>query len=82
MMFTADNFQVPMLLHDQPPPGVPAMKQHKKAISCDCENAARRAQLLITTKDKKAVKAIHAFLRFQISDHKTGDSTEISKDKP
>jgi len=56
------------------------MKQHKKAIYCDFENAARRAQLRITTKDKKAVKAIHAFLRFQISDHKTCNSTEISKE--
>lgn len=82
MMFTAGNFQVPMLIHDQVPPGVPAMKQLKTAISYDFENAAQGAQIRITTKDKKAVKAIHAFLRFQISDHKTGDSTEIGKDKP
>ena len=31
----------------------------------------------IVTSDAEALEAIHAFLRFQITDHKTGDPLEV-----
>jgi hypothetical protein len=39
----------------------------------------------IVTKDAAALKAAHDFLKFQIADHKTGDSTTVvdrPKEKP
>jgi len=35
---------------------------------------------MIETANPKALKAIHEFLRFQIAEHQTGDSTEIADD--
>jgi hypothetical protein len=35
------------------------------------------AKIQITTVNPEALQAIHAFLRFQISDHQTGDATEV-----
>jgi hypothetical protein len=33
----------------------------------------------ILTKDPDALAAVHRFLKFQIADHQTGDSTDIRK---
>jgi len=33
--------------------------------------------VVISSKDRKALTAIHQFLRFQIEEHKTGDSVEV-----
>jgi hypothetical protein len=33
----------------------------------------------IITTDAEALKAVHAFLKFQIADHKTGDSPVVRK---
>jgi len=33
----------------------------------------------IVTNDESALQALHDFLRFQIRDHKTGDSMEVGK---
>ena len=34
-------------------------------------------KILIFSDNREALQAIHAFLRFQISDHRTGDATEV-----
>jgi hypothetical protein len=33
----------------------------------------------ITTKNKEALAAVYDFLRFQIADHRTGDTEEITE---
>jgi hypothetical protein len=76
-MFADGNFEAPMLIHDQAPPGVPVMQAGKKAISYVYEDTPSGAEIKISTKDVKAVAAIHDFLRFQISEHQTGDSGEV-----
>jgi hypothetical protein len=35
--------------------------------------------VVATTKDRKALAAIHEFLRFQIADHRTGDPGKIER---
>jgi hypothetical protein len=42
------------------------------------EETPNGGRVRITTKDTEALAAIHEFLRFQIEDHRTGDSTGIS----
>ena len=74
-MFTDSNFEIPMLIHDQTPPGVPAMKRLSGQIQYRYEKTALGGRVRITTKNAEAVEAIHEFLRFQIADHKTGDPT-------
>lgn len=77
--FAVGDFTAPMMIHAQNPPGVPAMKRLKAAIKYQFEETERGGRVRIATGDAKALAAIHEFLRFQISDHKTGDSTEVEK---
>ncbi len=78
-MFAEGNFNAPMLIHDQAPPGVPVMQELKGEITYNFEEIDRGAAVRISTKNPTALKAIHDFLRFQIKEHKTGDSLDISK---
>jgi hypothetical protein len=76
-MFAEGNFNAPMLIHDQTPPGVPAMQKLQGDIQYDFEEIDRGAAVRISTKNPAALKAIHDFLRFQIKEHKTGDPLDI-----
>jgi len=78
-MFAEGNFNAPMLIHDQTPPGVPVMQELKGEIKYNFEEIDRGAAVRISTKNATALKAIHDFLRFQIKEHKTSDSLDIGK---
>ena len=78
-MFASGNFNAPMLVHDQTPPGVPVMQKLKSEITYSFEETERGATVRISTKNAEALQAIHEFLRFQIKEHKTGDSLEASQ---
>jgi hypothetical protein len=82
MMFAGGDFEAPMLIHDQVPPGVSVMKQKGKAISWTYGDTPAGGQVLIVTADAEARAAIYEFLRFQIEDHHTGDSTAVTNPKP
>jgi hypothetical protein len=77
MMFADGNFNAPMLIHDQTPPGVPVMQELKGEIKYNYEEIDRGAAVRISTTNPAALKAIHDFLRFQIKEHKTGDSVDV-----
>jgi hypothetical protein len=72
--FAAGDFRLPMFIHAQTPPGVATMKRLKSQISYSYEPTAAGGRVTISTKEAKALTAIHAFLRFQIADHQTGDA--------
>jgi hypothetical protein len=76
-MFTEGNFSLPMFIHDAVPPGVETMKRLKDQIVYSAENTSKGAQVRINTNNPEAVKAIHHFLRFQITEHRTGDSMDV-----
>jgi hypothetical protein len=78
-MFSEGDFQAPMLIHDRVPPGVPVMKSKKALIRWTYEETGVGGRVLIATKDPEAISAIHAFLRFQIEDHRTGDPLTVQK---
>jgi hypothetical protein len=78
-MFAAGDFSAPMLIHPQNPPGTTEMKRLRAAIQYRLENTEQGGRIRITTKNSDALQAVHAFLRFQIADHQTGDSNEVSK---
>jgi hypothetical protein len=73
-MFSANNFEIPMLIHDRIPPGMPIMKQKRAEISYTFQPTEHGAHVRIKTVDPEALKAVHEFLTFQIEDHRTGDS--------
>lgn len=49
------------------------LKKVKDAVSYNFEEISSGAKVRIQTSDKKALSAVHDFLRFQIADHHTGD---------
>ena len=78
-MFTAGDFSAPMLIHAQNPPGTEGMKPLRNMIEYKVESTEKGARIHIITKDAEALHAVHEFLRFQIADHQTGDSAEVTK---
>ncbi len=80
-MFAAGDFNAPMLIHDRVLPGVPEMKRLKDEISYQYSDLERGGSVRITTQNPEALKAVHQFLRFQISDHQAGDSLQVGANK-
>jgi hypothetical protein len=76
-MFSEGNFAVPMLVHDETPPGTEVMRQLKNEISYRYEEIERGASVRISTKSPEALAAVHEFLRYQIKEHQTGDPLEL-----
>lgn len=74
--FQSGDFNIPMFVHDQTPPGVPVMTKLREQITYKYEEAANGGRVLISSKNPGAVSAVHEFLRFQIKEHKTGDMLE------
>jgi hypothetical protein len=75
--FAGGNFEIPMFVHDETPPGVSVMISKKDRIQYRFEPEELGGRVVITTSDAEALSAVHEFLRFQIRDHQTGDALEI-----
>ena len=77
-MFSNGDFSTPMFIHDGIPPGVTTMKLMKTVIHYTYEETPMGGRVRIKSEDPVAIAAIHDFLRFQITEHKTGDSLETA----
>jgi hypothetical protein len=75
--FAAGDFDVPMFIHDTTPTGAPVMAKLRDQIHYLYTDTPSGAKIQISTTNPAALEAVHAFLRFQISDHQTGDATEV-----
>ena len=71
--FAAGDFSMPRRIHDVLPPGAAIMRERKDVITYVYAPEPEGGVVKITTTDAEARAAIHAFLRFQIRDHGTGD---------
>ena len=76
-MFAAGDFTAPFLIHSQDPPGAHVMTARKTEITYTLEALPAGARVRIVTANGDALDAIHQFLRFQITDHRTGDPLTI-----
>jgi hypothetical protein len=79
-MFSEGDFNIPMFIHDTTPPGVATMEKLHSEIHYQYEQTDAGAKIMIRTANLKALKAVHEFLQFQISEHHTGDRTEVRND--
>ena len=67
-----------MLVHDSKNvPGTKAMTERKGAIRYQYVETANGGRVDILTSDPAALAAVHQFLTFQITEHKTGDPTTV-----
>jgi hypothetical protein len=71
--FQSGDFNIPMFVHDQTPPGVPVMVRMKDQIRYRYEEIDNGGRVVISSKQPEAVTAVQEFLRFQITEHRTGD---------
>ncbi len=67
--FKAGDFDKPMFIHAETPPGVPDMTRLKAAISYTYEDLPRGGRVTIASADATAIEAVHAFLKFQQQEH-------------
>ena len=75
--FQSGEFNIPMFVHDQTPPGVPEMTKLKGEIRYKYEPIENGGRVLISSRNPEAVAAVHDFLKFQITEHQTGDPLEL-----
>jgi len=70
-------------LREQFGEGVPGLeriaeaRQRKATITVRSSTPDEGSEIVFTTADPLALEGLHAFLRFQIADLNTGDSTEV-----
>lgn len=75
--FKSGDFNVPGFIHDQVAPGAKTMTALKKEIEYTFAETDHGGHVTISTANKKALKAIQDFLRFQITEHRTGDPLQL-----
>ncbi|MFY9608233.1 MAG: hypothetical protein WAU45_06395 [Blastocatellia bacterium] len=78
-LFAKGDFSLPMFTHGATPPGTPEMTRLKEDIKYTFEAIDRGGRVVIASANPDAIAAVHQFLRFQIKDHKTGDSLDVDK---
>jgi hypothetical protein len=77
-MFGEGQFDAPMLVHDSSTvPGTKTMAAKKDTIRYQYVETPNGGRVNITTADPDALRAVHAFLRYQIIEHKTGDPISV-----
>ncbi len=78
MLFGEGDFEAPMLVHDSKSvPGTSVMTARKGVIRYQYVETQNGGRVNIVTSDPESLAAVHAFLKFQIADHKTGDPMAI-----
>ena len=78
-MFGDGNFEAPMLIHATDVPGTKQMAALKDRVRFVYVETAGGGRLDVFTTDAAALAAVHEFMRFQIRDHGTGDTTAVTK---
>jgi hypothetical protein len=77
--FAAGVFDKPVATHAELPPGAAAMQRLRSSITYRYEELPGGGRVRIVATSADALDAIHAFLRYQIIEHKTGDPLTITK---
>jgi hypothetical protein len=78
--FAAGDFAASLATHGEEPSGVAALKARAQRVRYAFEPSAVGGRVRISTDDAETRSAIHAFLRYQIREHRTGDSTAVDRE--
>lgn len=77
--FQRGHFDKPFQTHGEVPPGVSEMQTRAQSIVYRYEDLPQGGAVRIHAKDTRSVEAVHAFLRYQITEHRTGDPLQIKR---
>jgi hypothetical protein len=81
-MFGAGSFDAPVEIHGtKDVPGAATLARLKDKLAYKYTETPNGGRVDITSSDPIAVAAVHDFLKYQITEHKTGDSGTVSKRK-
>lgn len=69
--FAAGDFSASATVHAQPVPGTPVMRARRRLIRYQFRALPGGGEVRMTTRDPDARRAIHEFLAFQRTDHRT-----------
>jgi hypothetical protein len=71
--FAKGDFTTPAFIHAQNPPGTDVLRRLGNKVSYTYKQLSNGAQVVIATRDKEGIDAVHKFFAMQIKDHRTGD---------
>lgn len=75
--FARNDFTTPAFVHGATPAGIPEMQRLYKKITYTSKELPEGAAIRITTRNPAALSAVHEFMKFQIIEHRTGDSGKV-----
>lgn len=77
--FVNGVFDKPFQTHADVPPGAPTMQRLRASITYTFEQTDSGGRVRIVTSTPEALAAVHEFLRYQIKEHRTGDSVAVQR---
>jgi len=77
--FAGGHFDKPFQTHGEVPAGVVEMQNNSQKIAYRYEDLPRGGAVRIETNDAGALDAVHSFLRYQITEHRTGDPMQYKR---
>lgn len=77
--FGAGLFDKPLATHGEMPAGAETLAANKAQVTYRYDPLPAGARVIIETRDKTTLEAVHAFLRYQIGEHKTGDPLTVQR---
>ena len=78
VMFGNGDFEAPMMVHDtKDVPGITVLAERHASLTYRYSETPAGGRVEIVTTDAAALAALHEFLRYQIREHKTGDSVAV-----
>ena len=78
-MFGSGDFSTPLVVHDTNVPGTKELAALKDRVQYTYVETPAGGRVDIVTTDREALDAVHRFLRYQITDHRTGDAVQVGK---
>ena len=69
--FSAGDFTKPFQTHGETPPGVADLVRLRESMSYRYQETPAGGRVRITTTNREALSAVHAFLTYQIREHRT-----------
>jgi hypothetical protein len=73
--FEAGDFTTPAFVHMRSMPGTATMARRKAVIKYSYADLERGGEVRITSRDPRAIAAIHEFLEAQRAEHRSGGAT-------
>jgi hypothetical protein len=77
--FARGAFDKPFQTHGELPAGAAEMQINTESIAYRYEDLPQGGVVRIVTTNNRALNAVHEFLRYQITQHQTGDPTELKR---